>query len=228
MGFELQTGEMVPPTTQVSSWKPVDVLTKVGLRHPPNSVDGVTFTGVFDGGNFGSPLPFVTREGGIGILDVRGFLEPSLRGPNAMRLDYRLVRGVRSPQAELQSSPQRSVPEPLILGEFAGFLTFDVRDGKLVLRQPGSLERVEISRDKVAVLSGNTILLEASRIVTGPMDIDARSNRVTVFGRGRMASFSRAGDKVRVEMDGRFAEQEMMRPVLPELEFFSRVDWKDL
>jgi RNA polymerase sigma factor (sigma-70 family) len=227
MGYGLQTGELLPSTTQVTSLKPVDVLKQVGLRAPRAAVDSVTFTRVFEPGNFGSCVPFVTREGGIGILDVLGFCEPALRGPNAMTLDYVLVRGVRSPRAGVQSSPQKGVPEPMVLGEFAGFLTFDVRDGKLVFRQPGSLERVEVDRGKIVVLSGNTILLEASRICTGQLDIDARGNRVIVFGRGVEASFSRVGDKVRVEMGGRFAEEKMMRPSLPELRFFSEIEWKD-
>ena len=227
MGFGLQTGELLPPTTQVTTLKPGDVLKQVGLRPLRAAVDTVTFTRVFERGNFGSCLPFVTREGGIGILEVLGFCEPFLRMPNAMKLDYVLVRGVRSPRAGVQSSPRKGVPEPMVLGEFAGFLTFGVRDGKLVLRQPGSLERVEMDRDKVVVLSGNTNLLEASRICTGQLDIDARNNRVIVFGRGVEASFSRVGDKVRVEMGGRFAEEEMMTPSLPELRFFSKIEWKD-
>ena len=226
-GFGLQTGELLPPTTQVTRFKPGDVLKQVGLRAPRVAVDSVTFTRVFEQGNFGSCIPFVTREGGIGILDVLGFCEPALRLPNAMKLDYVLVRGVRSPRAGVQNSPQKGAPEPMILGEFAGFLTFDVQHGKLVLRRPGSLERLEIDRDKVVVLSGNTNLLEASRICTGQLDIDARGNRVIVSGRGVEASFSRVGDKVRVEMGGRLAEEEMMTPSLPELRFYSKIEWKD-
>ena len=41
------------------------------------------------------------------------------------------------------------------------------------------------------------------------------------------ASFSRVGDKVRVEMGGRFAEEQMMTPSLPEVRFFSNIEWKD-
>ncbi len=93
-----------------------------------------------------------------------------------------IVRGVQTPRAGVQSSPTKGVPEPMVLGEFAGFLTFDVRDGKLVLRRPGSPERVEMDRDKVVVVSGNTNLLAASRICTAQLDIDARDNRVIVSG----------------------------------------------
>ena len=66
--------------------------------------------------------------------------------------------------------------------------------------------------DKVVVLSGNTILLEASRICTGQLDIDAPGNRVIVSGRGVVASFSRAGKRVRVEMSGAVMKREILTP----------------
>ena len=194
MGFGLRTGELLPPTTQVTSLKPEEVLKRVGLRAPLAPVDSVTFTRVFERGNFGSCIPFVTREGGIGILEVLGFCEPALRLPNAMKLDYVLVRGVQSPRAGVQSSPTKGVPEPMVLGQFAGFLILDVRDGKLVLRQPGSLERVEMDGDKVVVLSRQHQSAGGLRICTGQLDIDAPGcNVVMSRTAGVEASFSRAG-----------------------------------
>jgi hypothetical protein len=128
-------------------------------------------------------------------------------------------------EGTVRRGPVRRTPEPAILGDFAGFLIVVVQDGRMVLKQPGSLERIEIGQGQVVVKSGPTdsaeLLLKASRLMTGVMDLDGRRDQVKIFGRGKEAVLRRGGDRIRVTADDRDQECERITLGMPELRIFS-------
>jgi RNA polymerase sigma factor (sigma-70 family) len=227
VGLDLRIGALSAPAAQREDPTPADILAEVDHLADPTQAGDVTPVQVFDKATFwSSVLPFVTREASIGELRL-SFSDPMLRGPNVIRLNYRLVRGFRPDGHDQQ--PHRPVAEPAILrAELAGFLIVEARSGTLCLRLPGTLDRIEVARHRVTVLEGANTLLEASRLATGALDIDAQNDRVVLYGRGGEATFTRTGDKVRVTMDHKWAESERLVPALPELRFLHQLTWHEL
>jgi RNA polymerase sigma factor (sigma-70 family) len=226
LGLKARTAALLPLTDQALELTPAAILKRVGEARETVKDKCVTFKHVFGPGQFGSRLPFVTREDGVGWVAILGFADPSLQGPDSIMLDYQIVRGFKtSDAADLKRTGQRRVPESPILGEFAGFLVIEILSEDMVLRQPGSNHRIVVGKKKVVVWEGGRAALEAARLYTGYLDIDAPGNLVTLDGRGVRATFSRTGGRVHVSMDKRSAEAARVVVSMPELRFLQDMKW---
>jgi len=229
MGLEMEEGERMPLSAMWSS-TPADALERINrirvrrlpreeLNHWPLFVDTLkqedpTQNGTHD-------LPFLTREGGIGMLSFR-MDHQNLRGPDGIRLDCRLERGLALRfEGGSRFGPVRRTPEPPILGMFAGPLVIALQDEKMILKLSGGLERIEVGQGKVVVRAGQTdsaeVLLEAARLATFVMKLDGRRDQGEIFGRNKTAVLRREGNIIRVSADGPALECERITLGLPEL-----------
>jgi hypothetical protein len=227
VGLEMRTAEPFPEAVESSTLTPAAILKRIGEARPQAENRWVTFMQIIGPGRFGSRRPFVTREDGVGWVSIFGFAEPSLRGPNSVMLEYQIVRGFKiQDEGEVDPVGRGSVPESPILGEFAGFLILDVQDEKLALRLPGSLHQIEVGKGMLAVRERGVVALEAARLYTGYLDIDARRNLVKVHGRGAAATFRRVGRRIHVSMEKRTAGAERVVLSMPEMRFFQDMKWE--
>ena len=216
VGIELRVGEMLAPSDGGSELTPRKV---VQLVEESGGGKWITCRHTFSDDTYGSVLPFITREGAVGSLYIQGLTD--LRGPNSITLRYQIVRPF-SAKSQTQQSP-----EPAILGDFAGFLVVDAKGGDLQLRLPGGRGTITLKEGTLVVSSAAHRDLLAARVNTGRLDIDAVNRRVLVFGRGRQATLRPVGDKVRVEMEDRVADDTKITLLMPELKIYQSLDWKN-
>jgi RNA polymerase sigma factor (sigma-70 family) len=226
VGLETRTAALSPVTDGALELTPAAILKRIGDARQTIQGKWVTFKHVFGHGQFGSRLPFVTREDGVGWVAILGFAEPSLQGPDSIMLDYQIVRGFKTADAAHRNGTgPRPVPESPILGEFAGFLIIDIQGEDIVLRQPGSNHRIVVGKQKLVLWEGRRAAFEAARLYTGFLDIDSPGNLVRVDGRGVGATFSRAGERIHVSMDKRSAEARRVVISMPEMRFVQDMKW---
>jgi hypothetical protein len=216
-GIELQVGKLPAATEERADLTPRKVAELV-VNQPADT--WITCRYIFSDDNFGSKLPFITREGGIGLLGIMGLTD--LRGPDSIRVHYQIVRPA------FAKRNARQAPELAILGDFAGFLVVSVERDSLQLRLPGGRGTITLRENMLEVSSAAHADLTAARIITGHLDIDAINQRVLIFGYEGSAVLRAVGSKVYVEMEDRVAVATRVTLQMPELKIYpSALEWKD-
>ncbi len=233
LGLEMEDGEPLPESTEHSTLTPARALEGVNQAYLQRLRDKEskkwprlvrTFETV-DRPHF--HLPFLTRQGGLGFLHLmQNFLVIKGHTDDSIRLNYQIERGLDLRFGGIaRNGGGLTIAEPAILGDFGGFLIVVVDTGKIVLKQPGCLERTEIGQGQVRVMAGPTIssgiLLTASRLMTGVLELDGRHERAKLSGHGKEATVVREGEKLRVTTDERTLECERITFGMPELRIFS-------
>jgi RNA polymerase sigma factor (sigma-70 family) len=208
IGLEMEDGEPLPESTDRSALTPARALERIrrtqGRRPRRGRLDHwPRFVRRYELADHRQILlPFLTREGGLGFLYP--LLDATIReghSGDSIRLDYQIQRGLGERFDGIDwTASTLSRREPAILGDFAGFLIIVADEGKLILRQPGQPERIEIGQEKVVVWNGQSAAagfsLMAARLMTGVLDLYGRRDQVTIFGRGKEATIRREGAKL--------------------------------
>jgi hypothetical protein len=212
LGLEMKDGQPVPNPNTWPRLTPADALGQLD-RFPdrprrPDDGEWARFVREFQPEDPPVVLPFLTREGSLGLLGLRlDRAEPKDAG--GIRLTFQVGRGL-VPRAEdlATGRPVRRPPAQALLDDRDGPVHLQTWKGGIVLTRPGSPEWIEIDRGKVVVkvnragISGPAdaaeTVIEAARLVTDVMDLDGRHLRVTLIGSSRGMVCRRVRDRLEI------------------------------
>jgi RNA polymerase sigma factor (sigma-70 family) len=207
-GLEAEDGEPVPGSTDWENLGPADALARVDRLHPDRarrseSKTWPRFVRTFQVEDGALVLPFLTREGSIGLLELTKDRTNPKR-PDAIRLTYLIDRGSGPEDDARGKRPRRTILDDLTL---PGPLTFEARDGKMVVWRPGSPEWIELDRGKVLVRVNRAprpdagpadrveTVLAASRIAGEEFDLDGRDAQLKILGPRQEAIYWLSNDR---------------------------------
>ncbi|MGP0063366.1 MAG: TIGR03067 domain-containing protein [Isosphaeraceae bacterium] len=225
LGLEMKPGQPVP---NPDAWPILTFADALRLIEPfpdqprtPDAGEWPRFAREFQPGAPPIVLPFLTREGSVGLLNLRmDRTEP--RDIEGIRLTYQIGRGLVPRGDELAPGrAARRSQDQALLDDLAGPVQLQTWKGGIVLTRPGSPEWIEIDQGKVVVKvnppgrSGPDevpeTLIEASRLVTDVMDLDGRRLRATIKGSSKAMICRRVRDRIEVgEVDSRVPTQPMI------------------
>ena len=178
-------------------------------------------------------LPFLTREGSLGHLNLR-MDRADAKATEGIRLSYQIGRGLVPKGEDL--APGRAVrrsPGQAILDDRVGAIHLQTWKGGIVLTRPGCPEWIEIDQGKVIVKvnragsagpdSATETLVVASRLVTDVIDLDGRRLRATIMGVSKALICRRVRDRLAVEVgDDSLISCDRITLDLPNLEHLSK------
>ncbi len=214
IGLEMQSGQPVPIPDTWPRLKPADArrLFERSSDQPrrPKSGEWAHLVRQFRPEDPPAVLPFLTREGGLVLLNLR----PDRADPKdaeGIRLTYQIRRGPGPRGADPASGQAaRRPPAGALLDDPAGPVQLQTWKGGIVVTRPGSPEWIEIDQGKVVIKVNRAgragpadapeTLIEASRLVTDVMDLDGRRLRVTVMGSSKAIMCRRVRDRLAVEV----------------------------
>jgi RNA polymerase sigma factor (sigma-70 family) len=212
LGLEMEDGQPVPNPNAWPFLTPADTLRLIDpfpdQPRPPDVAKWPRFARTFRKGDPPFVLPFLTREGSIGILELRMHrAEP--KDAEGIRLTYQIGRGLLLPdEVAAPRRTARQAPTQALLDDRAGFVSLQVWKGGIVLTRPGYPEWIEVDQGKVVVKVNRAgpsdtaeTLIEASRLVTDVMDLDGRRLRVTLLGRAKGMICRRVRDRLEIGED---------------------------
>ena len=216
LGLETEIGQLPP---KPDAWKiltPADALRLIE-PFPDQSRRPVVgrwpwFTRTFRPEELPIALPFLTRGGSLGILEL-SLDRTDRKDQEVIRWNYQIARVQVAGGGELvQGRSSGRLPSNRFLDDHAGPVSLQVWKGGIVLTRPGSPEWIEIDRGKVVVkvnragLAGPDAaaetLIEASRLVTDVMDLDGRRLRTTIAGTSKRLICRRVRDQLEIGEDG--------------------------
>jgi hypothetical protein len=219
VGFDLRVGKAF----RIADNLDASFVAKLVATAQPHSSELISFRRRVFERSFDDRIPFITREGGLGLFWTSVF-PFDFRGHNSIRFDYKLARDTDVPK--LTGQPVATVFEPMIVRQFSQALMADVRDRKLCLRLPGAAERIEIRAGELVVRSPRGVELRAARLNTGTLDIDAQAGRALIFGRGKEATIRRKDNQVQIEMEKKVTETDDVSFWMPELKIVNETGLK--
>jgi hypothetical protein len=180
-GLEAEDGEPVPGLDDWTNLKPVHAITRIDRLHPDRARRRESnvwprFVRAVDLDRGALILPFLTREGSIGVLELTGD-RTSPKRPDAIRLTYRIGRGLVPEDGARGKRPRRTILDDLLN---PGPLTIEARDEKVAVWRPGSPDWIELDHGKVLVRANRTPRPEA-----GPADgVETRLAAARIMGEG--------------------------------------------
>jgi RNA polymerase sigma factor (sigma-70 family) len=225
LGLEMNDGQPVP---NPNAWPILTIAEALKLIGPsldqPRRHDAgewPRFARAFQPGDPPVVLPFLTREGGLGLLGLR-MDRADPKDIEGIRLTYQLGRGLVPRGDDLATGRAiRRPPVQALLDDPAGPVHLQTWKGGIVLTRPGCPEWIEIDQGKVVVkvnragLAGPAAdpetLIEASRLVTDVMDLDGRRLRAKLAGSSKAMICRRVRDRLEIgEVDSRLPMQPLI------------------
>jgi hypothetical protein len=231
VGFDVRTGEPLPAGDQRlrSDAGPLDPNFFVTMIKP-SVIGSVIWNFTKNKSKF---VPFVTREGALGLFTVA--LQPFDRRRAVVEFEYKLAREPNV--AKLTGQPLLPVFESPLLGwslrrplPRPNVLVADVIDHKLRLRLLDSPHEILVGGGEVLVRGPSGATLRAGRLGGGWLKFDGAKEVVTIvpFDRGSVTALRRVGPHVQIEMGGRVAETARLELKFPEFKLASAdsLAWK--
>ncbi len=210
LGLEMEDGQPVPNPNVWPSLAPADVLRSIEpFPDQPRRLNlekWPRFARTFRKDAPPFVLPFLTREGSLGILELRMDRDDP-KHAEGIRLTYQIGRErIPRDQAAAPGRAARQAPAQALLDDRAGLVSLQFWQGGIVLTRPGCPEWIEVDQGKVVVKVNRVgragppdaveTLIEASRLVTDVMDLDGRRLRVTLLSREKEMTCRRIRDRL--------------------------------
>jgi hypothetical protein len=231
VGFDVRTGEPLPAGDQRlrSDAGPLDPSFFVTMIKP--SVMGSVIWNFTK--NKSEFVPFVTREGSLGLFTVA--LQPFDRRRALVEFEYKLSREPNV--AKLTGQPLLPVFEspllgwsPRVPGPRPNVLIADVIAQKLRLRLLDSPYEIVVGGGEVVVHGPSGATLRAARLGGGWLKFDGAKDIVTIVPNSRdsVTALRRVGPHVQIETDGRVAETAQLELKFPEFKLANAASltWK--